>query len=277
MKLELRSKDVNHQFAVPQFRVKMDMVPGMVTYFWLTPTRTGEFDALCEQLCGTAHFAMRGRVVVEEEDAFESWLASFPTYASVRAETAGDPALGQALYATCSTCHGAQGEGNREMNAPKLAGQASWYVVRQLQDFRAGVRGAHEDDLYGKQMIPFATLLADDTAVRNVAAHIATLPDARPEATVFGDPTRGQRLYATNCSNCHGGAAQGVWSTHAPRLAHMSDWYMQRQLQNFRQGIRGSHRQDFHGAQMASMARALADDQAIADVLDYVHMLGGSD
>ena len=46
----------------------MDMVPGMVTYFWFTPTRTGKFDVLCEELCGIAHFAMRGRVVVDEED-----------------------------------------------------------------------------------------------------------------------------------------------------------------------------------------------------------------
>ena len=68
VKLLLRAKDVNHQFAVPQFRVKMDMVPGMVTYFWFTPTRTGEFDALCEQLCGVAHYIMRGRVVVDEQD-----------------------------------------------------------------------------------------------------------------------------------------------------------------------------------------------------------------
>ncbi len=65
VKMLLRAKDVNHQFAVPQFRMKMDMVPGMVTHFWFTPTRTGEFDVLCEQLCGVAHFAMRGRVVVE--------------------------------------------------------------------------------------------------------------------------------------------------------------------------------------------------------------------
>src|ERR1700730_15987538 len=50
VKILLRSRDVTHQFAVPQFRVKMDMVPGMVTYFWFTPTRTGSFNVLCEQL-----------------------------------------------------------------------------------------------------------------------------------------------------------------------------------------------------------------------------------
>src|SRR5688572_17669232 len=108
VKLLLRAKDVNHQFAVPQFRVKMDMVPGMVTYFWLTPTRTGQFDALCEQLCGMAHFAMRGRVVVDEQDTFKAWLAQQPTYEKTRQVVAGDASAGQALFTTCTTCHGAQ-------------------------------------------------------------------------------------------------------------------------------------------------------------------------
>jgi cytochrome c oxidase subunit II len=180
IKFELRSKDVNHQYAVPQFRVKMDMVPGMVTYFWLTPTRTGAFDALCEQLCGTAHFAMRGRVVVDEQKAFDEWLAQQPTFERTQQVVAGDPAAGQALFATCTTCHGAQGEGNRDLNAPKLSGQAGWYLVRQLHDFRNGLRGAHEKDTYGKQMIPFASMLADDAAIRNVVAYITSLPDTRP-------------------------------------------------------------------------------------------------
>ena len=88
VKMLLRSKDVNHQWAVAQFRVKMDMVPGMVTYFWLTPTRTGQFDVLCEQLCGMAHFAMRGRVVVDEQNAFQAWLSSQPTYSETLAQVA---------------------------------------------------------------------------------------------------------------------------------------------------------------------------------------------
>src|SRR6266576_3009594 len=71
VKLELRSIDVLHDFTVPQFRSKMNMVPGLFTYVWYTPTRTGTYDAFCEQLCGVAHFAMRGKVVVEEEAAFK--------------------------------------------------------------------------------------------------------------------------------------------------------------------------------------------------------------
>ena len=86
VKALLRSIDVLHDFAVPQFRVKMDLVPGLVTYVWFTPTRTGKFDLLCEELCGIAHFAMRGKVVVEEERAFQAWSSSYPTFAQSMAQ-----------------------------------------------------------------------------------------------------------------------------------------------------------------------------------------------
>ncbi|WP_129782523.1 c-type cytochrome [Peristeroidobacter soli] len=272
VKVLLRAKDVNHQFAVPQFRVKMDMVPGMVTHFWVTPTRTGEFDVLCEQLCGVAHFAMRGRVVVDTQDDFDKWLSTQPTFQKTLAATKGDPAAGQALFTACSACHGAQAEGNRELNAPKLSGQADWYLMRQIHSFKDGVRGSNDQDTFAKQMIPFASMLADDTAVRNVVAYIKTLPEVRPAASVVGDPVRGKKLYET-CTSCHGANAKGVWSTNAPRLSNMSDWYMARQLEHFRAGIRGTHPQDFHGSQMRSMAKVLADDQAVADVLDYIRTL----
>ncbi len=272
VKVLLRSRDVNHQFAVPQFRVKMDMVPGMVTNFWLTPTRTGEFDALCEQLCGLAHFVMRGRVVVDEAEPFRQWLARQPTFAATQALTAGDPARGQTLYAVCTACHGAQAEGNQALNAPKLSGQGGWYLVRQLRDFKAGIRGAHELDVYAKQMAPFAAMLADDQAIRDVVAYIGTLADERPDATLVGNAGRGRTLYTT-CSACHGSAAQGIWATNAPRLAQMSDWYLARQLNNFKEGIRGSHPQDFNGAQMVPMAKILGDEQAISDLVAYVRTL----
>jgi cytochrome c oxidase subunit 2 len=272
VKFLLRAKDVNHQYAVPQFRVKMDMVPGMVTHFWLTPTRTGSFDALCEQLCGVAHFAMRGRVVVDEETKFQEWLAAQPTFSQLSGQVAGDPEAGKALFATCTACHGDNAQGNKEIGAPKLAGQNGWYLARQLGSFKHGVRGSNEKDTYGKQMIPFASMLADDTAVRNVVAYIGTLPDTRPDTSVGGNPERGRKLYAT-CESCHGAKGEGIWSTNAPRLAGMSDWYLERQLENFRAGIRGTHPQDFHGAQMRSMARALKDEASINDLLDYVHTL----
>jgi len=272
VKMALRSIDVLHQFAVPQFRVKMDMVPGMITSFWFKPTRVGSFDALCEQLCGVAHFAMRGRVVVEAEGEYQTWLAKQPTFAQTQAESAGDVALGQAQYAVCSACHGAQAQGNRELNAPKLSGQASWYLIRQLQAYKQGIRGGSDQDVYGQQMMPMAQTLVDDAAIKNVVAYIASLPEIRPEPTVSGNPKKGKALY-DNCVSCHGAAGQGIWSTNAPRLSNMSDWYLKRQLQNFQQDIRGAHRQDFYGSQMRSMAKPFVDPAAIDDLVDYLHAL----
>ncbi len=89
----LRSIDVLHNFYVPQFRAKMDMVPGMVTFFWLTPTRTGTFDVLCFELCGIGHHEMRGTVVVEAPDDFEVWLGEQTTFAQSMAR-AGNGADG---------------------------------------------------------------------------------------------------------------------------------------------------------------------------------------
>jgi len=81
----LRSLDVLHDFYVPQFRAKMDMVPGMITYFWLTPTRTGTFDIMCFELCGVGHYSMRSNVVVETKESFEEWLAEQETFAQTMA------------------------------------------------------------------------------------------------------------------------------------------------------------------------------------------------
>jgi cytochrome c oxidase subunit 2 len=83
VKLVLRSVDVLHDFYVPQFRAKMDLVPGMVTYFWLTPTRAGTYEILCAELCGVGHSAMRGTVAVVEPEAHGPWLQEHPTFAEM--------------------------------------------------------------------------------------------------------------------------------------------------------------------------------------------------
>ncbi len=274
VKVLLRSTDVLHNFTVPQFRVKMDLVPGMVTSLWLTPTRSGKFDLLCQELCGIAHFAMRGKVVVEEEVAFQAWLSSHPTFAQTLAQVPGDAAAGKPLYAVCSACHGVQGEGNQALHAPKLSGQGNWYLKRQLQYYKQGIRGAHADDVFGKMMAPMAATLADDAAIANVVAYIKTLPDNPAPVTLNQSTTKqGQKLYVSTCAACHGSAGQGNQAMHAPRLAGMSDWDMSTQLKNYKRGIRGAHPQDQYGVQMKLMAAILADDQAINDLVAYVNTL----
>ena len=270
VKLLLRSKDVLHDFAVAELRVKMDMVPGLVSYIWFTPTRTGTFDILCEELCGVGHFAMRGRIVVDEPAAYQAWLDRQPTQARMVAAVPGDAAAGKALYAACAACHGAGGEGNVALNAPKLSGQGAWYLERQLRLFKQGARGAHEKDTFGKMMAPMAATLADDAAVANVVAYIASLPDTPAAPTIQGNVDSGRRSYAT-CAACHGADGRGIAATNAPRLHGMSDWYMARQLKNFRDGVRGAHPQDAYGLQMGLVAGMLTDDAAIGNVLAYLN------
>jgi cytochrome c oxidase subunit 2 len=105
-----------------------------------------------------------------------SWAGAFAlAAAATQACAAGDPVRGQGLYAVCSTCHGEKGEGLQEMNAPALAGREAWYLARQLENFKSGVRGAHPDDVYGRQMAPMAQILADSQAIDDVVAYLASL------------------------------------------------------------------------------------------------------
>lgn len=98
VKMVLRSKDVLHDFYVPQFRAKMDLVPGIVTYFWMTPTKTGTYEVLCAELCGVGHHTMRGTVVVEDQKSFDAWLAEQMTFGQMLAqkEAAAKTQLAQA-------------------------------------------------------------------------------------------------------------------------------------------------------------------------------------
>jgi cytochrome c oxidase subunit 2 len=215
---------------------------------------------------------MRGKVVVDEPAAYQAWLANQPTFAATQARPVGNATAGAANYAVCSACHGPQGEGNQQLNAPKLAGLDAWYLRRQLQSYQQGVRGTATGDQFGPQMAPMSQLVVDPTTRENVLAYIATLPSNAPAATVTGDAERGRAIYQT-CGTCHGADGAGRWATNAPRLAGMSDWYLERQLQYFKDGVRGSHADDIYGDQMAMIAGVLVGDSAIKDVIAYINTL----
>lgn len=102
VKFILRSKDVLHDFYVPDFRAKMDLVPGIVTYFWMTPTKAGTYDILCAELCGTGHYQMRGSVVVESRRDFDAWLTQQSSFSDMLALSS--PASLSALLASANSC-----------------------------------------------------------------------------------------------------------------------------------------------------------------------------
>ncbi len=88
VKLIIGSKDVIHDVGLPQFRLKMDAVPGLPTTMWFTPRfttkemaqKTGDssfvYEIACDQLCGKGHFGMRGEIIVETQEEFDKWIMS---------------------------------------------------------------------------------------------------------------------------------------------------------------------------------------------------------
>ena len=72
--VHLSSKDVIHSFGLIEMRVKQDAIPGMTMPVWFVPTRRGEYDLACSQLCGLGHFRMHGFVTVQTDAEFRKWL-----------------------------------------------------------------------------------------------------------------------------------------------------------------------------------------------------------
>ena len=136
VRLTLASEDVIHDFYVPAFRVKMDVVPGHYNTMWFRPTKPGRYHFFCSQYCGTNHALMGGWVTVMEPSDYAAWLSG-----SSGGE-ANPVVAGEKLFAekACITCHVANGTGR----APSLSG------------------------LYGAQVLlaDGSTVTADDAYVR---------------------------------------------------------------------------------------------------------------
>jgi cytochrome c oxidase subunit 2 len=171
---------------------------------------------------------------------------------------AAQAASGSQLFATCVACHGGKGEGVAATSARRHRRPGWGLSVRQLQNFRSGVRGAHKADSHGAQMRSIAATLPDDAAVARVAAYVAGLPKPIPWPTVGADLRNGNNLYQGKCGACHGTQAEGNVSLSTPRLAGLDAAYLRRQYQNFAAGVRGAQPQDRYGKQMAMMSNSLA-------------------
>jgi cytochrome c oxidase subunit 2 len=175
-------------------------------------------------------------------------------------------------YGFCTVCHGSDGNGNMAIRAPKIAGIEPWYLKRQFEHFRGGLRGTHDSDLPGMEMRPVAEQM-DDATIEAVSAYVRTFDAKPPPHTVSGNAKQGRKLYDA-CAACHGAKAEGKSELQAPALAGQSDWYLVTQLQRFQSGTRGYSPQDTHGAQMRAAVNALPNGAAIADVVAYINTLG---
>lgn len=110
-----------------------------------------------------------------EVKAVSAYVAAMAPLKAPQATLKGDVTAGSAAYGVCTACHGADGKGNQALNAPPIVGQHDWYLVSQLRKFKSGIRGTNPKDVTGAQMRPMSMTLADEQAMKNVVAHIATL------------------------------------------------------------------------------------------------------
>jgi cytochrome c oxidase subunit 2 len=149
VRLHLDSEDVIHSFYVPAFRLKHDVVPGMVQSLWFEATTPGTYRLHCAEYCGTDHARMTGTIVVLEPLAYDAWLE--------RREGDGPPLAiaGRAVFERygCVACH----ETGRNRRAPPLVG-----VYGRLVTLQGGAIVRADDDYLRRAILrPAEQIVAD--------------------------------------------------------------------------------------------------------------------
>jgi len=148
IKLIMTTEDVIHDFFVPAFRTKADVVPGRYQTLWFEATKPGRYHLFCAEYCGMNHSGMTGSVIVMEPREFDDWLSG-------NTGNVTPAAAGQQLYQTlgCASCHGANGEGGR---GPTLEG-----IFGNVQQLEGG-GSVRVDEAYIRESItnPQAKLVA---------------------------------------------------------------------------------------------------------------------
>jgi cytochrome c oxidase subunit 2 len=141
IRLTMGSEDVVHDYSIPAFRVKMDVVPGRLTTMWFKATVPGTYHLFCAEYCGTKHSGMIGQVIAMTPQDYEAWLSGGTSATNV------SPAeIGQKLFAgdaACFSCHLEDGKGH----GPALGGVYGRTV--ELADGRTVVA----DDNYLRESI----------------------------------------------------------------------------------------------------------------------------
>lgn len=179
------------------------------------------------------------------------------------AVAAGDAAAGQAKAAACAACHGPDGNSfNPEW--PKLAGQHPDYIVKQLQDFKSGVR-------QNPLMSPMAAPLSDQD-ILDLAAFFASqkaqLGEADPNLVAAGEKVyRGGNVASgvAACAACHSPTGAGNPAAMFPRVSGQYAAYVAKQLQDFKTGARTNDA----GQMMRNIASKMTDEeiQAVASYM----------
>ncbi|MCG6552222.1 MAG: cytochrome c oxidase subunit II [Candidatus Magnetominusculus sp. LBB02] len=179
VKVNLTSKDVIHDFALPAFRTREDMVPGENTYLWFSAKEPGEYPVYCAEFCGSGHSSMLAKVIVMKKDDYEAWVKSKQAESMTAAAT--PDAKGKQLVErlACLGCHGIAGETKAGPALNGVMGKSveledgtkvvvdEAFVIEKIADPKAKpVKG------YGHMMPPNALAKEDYEAI---AAYLKTI------------------------------------------------------------------------------------------------------
>lgn len=113
----------------------------------------------------------------EKVDLVSAYVASMPPADPASTLDGGDPETGKIYFNACVQCHGANARGVLDEFGPPLAGASDWYLLTQLQNFKAGRRGTRDGDVMGAKMRPFSMTLPNEQAMKDVIAYIGTLSE----------------------------------------------------------------------------------------------------
>ena len=201
-------------------------------------------------------------------------IALFTVAAAAAAQAEDAP--GAALYYACATCHGERGEADEARMTPAIAVLPAWYTAAQLRAYRNGWRGAESDDFTSRKMSLFADALASDQALQAVAEYAAGLGDTprgpEPSAvtqTSLAPPDAVTLAHFAGCASCHGKNGEGIEELGGPPIAGQPAWYLNRQMDAFSRGTRGSHPDDRFGGQMR-VAPTPSDPDEFAALIRYI-------
>jgi cytochrome c oxidase subunit II len=180
---KIDTKDVLHDFWVPEFRLKSDAVPGITTDVRLTPTRLGSYPVVCAELCGIGHSTMRQTVRVIPAADFDAWVEQQQAGdedGGVAAAGGDETAAGRQLFTDtgCNACHTLADAGSTATVGPELddlAAQAAKYGKQEGQTPTEYVNAAIEDP--SAFVVPSFQdgLMPDDYAGQLSPAEIDTL------------------------------------------------------------------------------------------------------
>ena len=181
IKLTMISEDVIHDFFIPEFRIKRDVLPGRYTTEWFEATKAGEYRIFCSQYCGTQHSGMLGRVVAMEPADYQSWLGG-------GIATPADAGRNLFDRLGCATCHKPDGTGQGpsliglfgktvKLEGGKTVVADAGYIRESILDPRLKIVAGY------KPVMPLFKGLVSEEGILQIIAYIQSLQSEERTAT----------------------------------------------------------------------------------------------